>query len=290
MHIENNMDSYHHDDTNAAFSDEELQLDAFNTNPPSRPQYPSGNNTNADLQSNFSDELPAFEPNNMSSMPKQSFTNYQPEAPKQEESKGFFSNFNFGGDDQSDRASTVSPVHSYIDDEAELKEKRIMLQKIRRYEIRKGIKPENPVNIHSSLGEIKEELDAIRKECQMESTVDKMKKALVFLTWGVETMNTKYDPVDLYLDGWSASIDEDIDSYEDVLEKIYDLYYQHIDMHPVLELGLMLATSAAMHHASRSGRGMKIFQGPKPQRPLQPPSGDLAEQIIQQDLNQMQLN
>ncbi len=261
-------------DTNANFSDDDLQVEAFTANP--KQKYPSYTQSN-DSASEAGSDLPTFAP--------QQYNSYESNEPKQ----NFFNNFSFN-DNSSDKMSTNSPVHSYIDDEAELKEKRLMLQKIRRYELRKGIKPEKSVSIHSSYDEIKEELDAIRKECQLESTVDKMKKALVFVTWGLETLNNKYDPLDLYLDGWSASVDEDIDSYEEVLEKIYDLYYEHLEMHPLAELALMLATSAAMHHASRAGKGMKIFQGPPPpQAPIQGPSGDLAEEILREDLKKLNL-
>lgn len=274
-------------DTNATFSDDELQVEAFTANPVKKyPSYPQSNNSNDnDSGSEIGSDLPSFNP-----QPSRPFFDSSHNEQPQQSSGGFFNNFSFN-DNNSDNGSTQSPVHSYIDDEAELKEKRLMLQKIRRYELRKGIKPEKSVSIHSSFDEIKEELDAIRKECQLESTVDKMKKALVFLTWGIETLNNKYDPLDLYLDGWSASIDEDIDSYEEVLEKIYDLYYEHLEMHPLAELALMLATSAAMHHASRAGKGMKIFQGPPaPKQPIQGPSGDLAEEILQEDLKKLNLS
>lgn len=271
-------------DTNASFSDDELQVEAFTANPSTKqPTFGRDNDSGSEIS-----DLPSFSP--QTNQPNQPSRPYYEEEPPQ---TSFFGGNNFSfNDTNSDNVSTQSPVHSYIDDEAELKEKRIMLQKIRRYEIRKGIKPEKSVSIHSSYDEIKEELDAIRKECQLESTVDKMKKALVFLTWGIETLNNKYDPVDIYLDGWSASIDEDIDSYEEVLEKIYDLYYDKLEMHPMAELALMLATSAAMHHASRSGKGMKIFQGPPaPQVPVQVqgPSGNLAEEILKEDLRNMNL-
>lgn len=269
MYIPNT--EYKNQDTNASFSDDELDISSLTANISSKQPY-GNNTTNSNVEENEDSS----------------------DVSSEEQNKGdnkYLNNFSFN-ETGSIGSSVQSPVHSYIDDEAELKEKRLMLQKIRRYELRKGIKPERAVSIHSSFEEIKGELDAIRKECQLESSVDKMKKALVFLTWGMETLNKKYDPVDIYLDGWSASIDEDIDSYEEVLEKIYDLYYDHLEMHPMAELALMLATSAAMHHASRSGKAMKIFQGPQGpiQGPIQGPSGDLAEEILQQDLKKLNLS
>jgi hypothetical protein len=65
-------------------------------------------------------------------------------------------------------------------------------------------------------------------------------------------MNTKFDPFDVKLDGWSDSINENIDEYDDVFEELHDKYKGKAKMAPELKLLMMLGGSAFMFHMTNS--------------------------------------
>ena len=61
---------------------------------------------------------------------------------------------------------------------------------------------------------------------------------VAFIT-AIEFLNNKFDPLDLKLDGWSESIHENINDYDDVFEELHEKYKGKGEMAPELKLLLI---------------------------------------------------
>lgn len=204
-----------------------------------------------------------------------------------------------------DRMSSVSSArHSFassasekIDKKAESEEKRRILTKLRRYEMRRGIKLDKSVSMYTSLDELRLELELVKKEVRMESTIDYGKRAITMCAVGIEILNKRYDPLDIYLDGWSASVDESIDDYDEILEELYDKYYTSVTAAPEVKLILGLVMSAVMYNITNkmlNPTNSSFLSKLSREHGKQPvnedvsfdgPSGGLAESILREDLN-----
>jgi hypothetical protein len=69
---------------------------------------------------------------------------------------------------------------------------------------------------------------------------------------GLEFLNSKFDPFDLKLDGWSEAINENIEEYDDVFGELHEKYGGKAKMAPELKLLFMLGGSAAMLHMTNT--------------------------------------
>ena len=57
---------------------------------------------------------------------------------------------------------------------------------------------------------------------------------------GIEFLNNRFDPFDIKLDGWSESIHENLNEYDDVFEELYEKYnsknnFDNIGFNPCLD-------------------------------------------------------
>ena len=68
----------------------------------------------------------------------------------------------------------------------------------------------------------------------------------------VEFLNTKFDPFDAKLDGWSESVHEGINDYDDIFEELHEKYKSKSKMAPELRLMLTLGGSAFMFHLTNT--------------------------------------
>ena len=69
---------------------------------------------------------------------------------------------------------------------------------------------------------------------------------------GLEFLNNKFDPINAKLDGWSESVMENINDYDNVFEKLHEKYTGKVEMIPELELLMMLGGSAFMFHLTNT--------------------------------------
>ena len=82
--------------------------------------------------------------------------------------------------------------------------------------------------------------------------------AITFL----EYLNNKFNPFEIYLDGWSENVYEDINNYDSVFEELLDKYKTKTKMAPEVRLIMMLAGSALMYHLMGStAKKMKNSMG-----------------------------
>ncbi len=69
---------------------------------------------------------------------------------------------------------------------------------------------------------------------------------------GMEWLNGKFDPIGARLDGWSDSVYENIDDYDDIFEELHEKYKGKAKFAPEVKLLAMLGGSAFLHHMTHS--------------------------------------
>ena len=132
-----------------------------------------------------------------------------------------------------------------------LAEKREMLYQFDRIE-KKGFKLPKKFTLASNLEEMRLEYERVKNDRAMDNAVKFQRKAVILLTSGIELLNSKYDPFNVKLTGWSESVHEDIDEYDDIFEELYEKYRGKANMAPELRLLLGLGGSAFMFHMTNS--------------------------------------
>ena len=160
--------------------------------------------------------------------------------------------------------SVSSYAGSDLTPEEEEKKKKVLLYKLKR--LQKRGHDVRHFTMDSSLEEIQGEVDLIKREANMSQGVKAAKRGLMFLTSAVEWANNKYDPFDIALDGWSGEVQEEMEGgeYDEVLEELYEKYYDKVNVAPEFKLMGMLAGSALQFHVSNTVvKGMMGSDGSK---------------------------
>lgn len=148
-------------------------------------------------------------------------------------------------------ASIDDAPRSFADPEAEKKEKSDMINKLQRLE-QKGYPVSRRFNMNDGLDEIKTEYNRLVDARQLETSVKFQRQMMMGLVTGVELLNEKFDPFDVQLKGWSESVHENIEDFDEVFEELYDKYKGKGNMPPEARLLMMLAGSGFMFHMSNS--------------------------------------
>lgn len=99
---------------------------------------------------------------------------------------------------------------------------------------------------------IKIEYEKLKKIKESENSIKFSRKMLTAVVTAIEFLNNKFDPFDLELNGWSESVNENIEDYDDVFEALAEKYKGKSNMAPELKLLLMLGGSGFMFHLSNS--------------------------------------
>ena len=116
-----------------------------------------------------------------------------------------------------------------------------------------GVKLTQEYNLNSKYEDMEFEL-------QYHTSIANKKKGIElwkgFITNGVtamEFMNERFDPFGFKLGGWSEHIKVGVDDYDEVLGELYEKYKgKGKKIEPEIKLMIMLVTSAATFHASKS--------------------------------------
>lgn len=85
-----------------------------------------------------------------------------------------------------------------------------------------GVVLTRPYTVDSDPLEMKEEYEFHIRTRKRENTHEYFLGGLVYGTMGIEMANKKYNPFALKLDGWSASISENRDNYDDVIDELVE--------------------------------------------------------------------
>ena len=135
--------------------------------------------------------------------------------------------------------------------EEERKEKADMINKLTRLES-KGFQISRRFTMDNTLEEIKTEYDRLMDARNLEGSIKFQRQMMMGVVTGLELMNNKFNPFDWQLDGWSESVHENVDDYDEVFEELYDKYKTKGNMPPEARLMFMMVGSGFMFHMSNS--------------------------------------
>ena len=116
----------------------------------------------------------------------------------------------------------------------------------------KGVRLDKKYTMESDLNEMKGEYERLQHQRDLDKSVRFQRKMLIAMVTGIEFLNNRFDPLDLKLDGWSESIHENINDYDDVFEELHEKYKDKAKMAPEIKLLLMLGGSGFMFHLTNT--------------------------------------
>ena len=116
----------------------------------------------------------------------------------------------------------------------------------------KGIPVTKKFNMNSDIHEMRREYQKITRDLEVNASIKFSRRMLMACVTGMEFLNKRYDPFEVKLEGWSESVMENIDDYDNVFERLHDKYASKVSMAPEIELLLTLAGSAFMFHLTNT--------------------------------------
>jgi len=116
---------------------------------------------------------------------------------------------------------------------------------------KRGIESSRRFGMEHSLEEIRGEVFRIKKEIDMDNSIDYCRQGLMFCVSTIEMLNGQYN-FGGKLNGWSQTVMGNIESYDEVFEELYEKYYSSVKMAPEIKLMSMVAGSAFMFHLQKS--------------------------------------
>ena len=103
--------------------------------------------------------------------------------------------------------------------EEEAKEKNSYLTRMSR----KGINGQR-MTMANSLDEIKAEYARLNDVRNLEASLKFQRNMLMTFATGAEFLNNRFNPFDVNLEGWSESVHENAEDYDEIFEELYDKY------------------------------------------------------------------
>jgi len=142
------------------------------------------------------------------------------------------------------------PVH--VLSQTEIKNEKIdLLYKFSKLQ-NQGVRTSTNYNMNSNLDEMRNEYIKLKKQRDTTNSVKFQRKVMMAAVSGAEFLNSKFDPFDIKLDGWSESVNESIEDFDEVFEQLYEKYGGGGEIAPELKLLMMLGGSAFMFHLSNT--------------------------------------
>lgn len=132
-----------------------------------------------------------------------------------------------------------------------LREKFVYLKKLEALES-KGVTLSKRYSMDSSLDEMKGEYEFIVAEKEKKNSCQFQAKVLTTLITGLEFLNSKFDPFDIKLDGWSEQIHENIEDYDEIFAELHEKYKSKAKMAPEIKFLFQLAASGMMIHMTNT--------------------------------------
>lgn len=129
--------------------------------------------------------------------------------------------------------------------------KRDYLYQFERLE-KKGIKIPKHFDMDSNLDDMKNMFERIKRDKEVDASIVFQRKMLLACVTGLEFMNNRFDPFDVKLDGWSESIHDNVNDYDEVFEELHEKYKTKSKMAPELKLMFMLGGSGFMFHLTNT--------------------------------------
>lgn len=194
-------------------------------------------------------------------------------------------NTSSGSSESSESSRNVVHRKPKVSEDEIMNAKREYLYQFDRLE-KKGIRLPRKFTMASSLDEMKQEYDRLKRDKEIDTSVKFQRKTMITIVSGIELLNNMFDPVGAKLDGWSENINESIEDYDDVFEELHEKYKGKAKIAPELKLLMMLGGSAFMFHMTNS---MFKSQMPGLDQVLKQ-NPELAKQFAAATANTMQQN
>jgi hypothetical protein len=138
-------------------------------------------------------------------------------------------------------------------------------------------------NRNTSVDEVRSFIRRERRKREKNNSEKLGAKILMTTITALEFLNNKFDPFDLKLDGWSESVHENIDDYNDVFGELYEKYKTSAKVPPEIKLMMMVGGSAAMVHLTNT-----MFKSSLPgMEEMMKQNPDMMKQFAQAAMNQM---
>ena len=149
-----------------------------------------------------------------------------------------------------DPDSEFKPIHMLSPQEIK-NEKIDLIYKFKRLE-NQGVRTTMNYNMNSGLDDMRNEYIKLKKQRETENSIKFQRKMMMACITGVEFLNGKFDPFDIKLDGWSESMNEGINDYDEIFEELNEKYGGRADVAPEIKLMLMVGGSAFMFHLTNT--------------------------------------
>jgi len=160
----------------------------------------------------------------------------------------------FGSNETTSSVSenTLNPVSNVpkMSPEQESTEKASYLTKIRRLAT-KGVVGAQ-MNMTNTLEDIKSEYNRLIDSAGLEKSIKFQRNLLVTCVTGMEFLNQRFNPLDVNLDGWSESVNENQEDFDEIFEELYDKYKDKTKVAPEIRLMMTLGISASMCHLTNT--------------------------------------
>ena len=213
--------------------------------------------TESKIEPSFSSSLPSHTISD--SIKKEEIKIPTSEPPKkEEENKNFFSSWFSKSDEKSktdekkEEPKKEEPKKTEPKTTTEIqREKQDLLFKLNRLRQR-GMPVTNKYTMSSPLEDIREEFNNLKAQRDIQNSIKFQRKMMMATVTGIEFLNSKFDPFDIKLDGWSESIHENVNDYDEIFEELHDKYKEKAKMAPETKLFLSIAGSAFMFHLTQS--------------------------------------
>ena len=133
----------------------------------------------------------------------------------------------------------------------------------------KGVRLSREFSMKDTLTELEFEVQKQNSNLSACAAVANMKDMMRIGFNGIEMANARFGPF-LCMEGWAESLTSDMKRFDSCLEKLYKRYWRKQSMSPVMELGMIILGSLAMHHFKSKLFGpirppQKATVGPTPQ-------------------------
>ena len=132
-----------------------------------------------------------------------------------------------------------------------LKEKFEILRKLDTLET-KGATLSKKYSMDSDLNEMKGEYEFLMNEKEKQNSMKFQGKVLTTMITGLEFLNSKFDPFDVKLDGWSEQINENVEDFDEIFAELHEKYKSKAKMAPEIKLLFQLASSGIMIHMTNT--------------------------------------
>ena len=155
----------------------------------------------------------------------------------------------------------------------------------------KGFSLTKEYDFNSSLEEMEYEFELLKSFVDKRNGIKIYKNILLNGVSIMEFLNEKYDPFDFHLEGWGEHMSVEVDSYDDVLEELYEKYKgTGKKMAPEIKLVLLLVASGSAFHFSKSqssipGLEAVLSKNPELISKLLNPQKPKSQFMTQQEIN-----